>query len=237
VPRTLVIGDVHGCSAELDALLEQFHPGPDDRIVFVGDLVAKGPDSKGVVERARAMGALGVRGNHDEKCLAWRQAVRADFPGPDAPDAPGAVPTLSPTHQAVCDALDGDDWAWLESLPYWLRLPEHDAIVVHAGLVPGRPLEAQEQVHMLHMRSVRPDGSVSSRVDAGVPWGSRWPGPEEVIYGHDALRGLQRHAHATGLDTGCVYGGALTGYVLPTREIITIPAQRVWSHPDAGPQS
>jgi hypothetical protein len=230
VPRTLVIGDVHGCSAELDALLEQFHPGPDDQIVFVGDLVAKGPDSKGVVERARTLGALGVRGNHDEKCLGWCQAVCAGQPAAER------WATLSPSHQAVCDALDGDDWAWLESLPFWLRLPEHDAIVVHAGLVPGRPLEAQEPQHMLHMRSIRPDGTVSSRVDAGVPWGSRWPGPEEVIYGHDALRGLQRHPRATGLDTGCVYGGALTGYVLPTRELITIPAQRVWSKPEAGPQ-
>lgn len=221
--RTLIVGDVHGCLRELDTLLSRFERGPGDQVVFVGDLVAKGPDSKGVVARARALGAQAVRGNHDERFLAWHRAVQEGRPPPD----------LGAAARAACETLNDEEWAWLASLPYVLRLPEHGVLVVHAGLVPGRPLEAQEPEHLLHMRSIRPDGTVSSRVDDGVPWASRWSGPQEVVFGHDALRGLQRHAHAIGLDTGCVYGGRLTGYVLPDRALMAVPAERVWSPPGA----
>jgi hypothetical protein len=218
VVRTLVIGDVHGCLRELDDLLARSGWTPEARLVFVGDLVAKGPDSAGVIARARELGGSAVRGNHDHRCLSWRDAVKAGR----------EPPPLGPSHRAVCEALTEDAWTWLEAQPHHLRLDDVNAIVVHAGLVPGRPLEAQRPEDMMNMRSIRPDGTVSRRVDEGVPWGSLWPGPLEVVYGHDALRGLQRHAHATGLDTGCVYGGRLTGYWLPDRELVSVPAQRSW---------
>lgn len=219
--RTFVIGDVHGCRAELDALLDRFGWTPQDRVALVGDVVSKGPDSRGVVRRARDIGALAVRGNHDEVCLRWRTAQKNGEP----------PPRLGRNHLAACEALDEDDWAWLEALPYYRRLADVNAIVVHAGLIPGLPLEAQEPRIMTNMRSLRQDGSPSSRIEEGVPWASRWPGPEEVVFGHDAVRGLQRWPHATGIDTGCVYGGRLTGYVLPDRALISVPAERVWSPP------
>lgn len=224
MPRTLVVGDVHGCGRELDALLERFGWQTGDSLVFVGDLVAKGPDSQGVVRRARELGAMAVRGNHDEVCLRWWRARR------DGNDPP----TLGSKHMAACKAMEEPEWRWLDALPLHVRLPEHDVIVVHAGLVPGVPLEQQKPEDLQNMRSIRPDGSATSRIEEGEPWASRWPGPEEVLFGHDAIRGLQRHPHATGLDTGCVYGGRLTGYVLPDRELISVPAERVWSAPGGG---
>ena len=75
-PQTVIIGDVHGCLTELDALLRKVRFTKGDRLVLVGDLVAKGPDSAGVVARARELGALAVRGNHDERVLSWFRAER-----------------------------------------------------------------------------------------------------------------------------------------------------------------
>ena len=73
---------MHGCADELDALLRKLQPGRDDRLVLVGDLVAKGPDSRGVVQLARERGALCVRGNHDEAVLRYRRAQLLGEPPP-----------------------------------------------------------------------------------------------------------------------------------------------------------
>jgi predicted phosphodiesterase len=222
--RTLVIGDIHGCIEELDALCEEVALEADDQVVMVGDLVAKGPDSRGVIRRARELGAQVVRGNHDEHCLHW---WRAHQNGEEPP-------SLGPKHLDVCRSLTHEDWEWLDSLPLVLLLEQHAAIVVHAGLVPGVPLDEQDPNHLLFMRSIRPDGTVTSKVGDGEPWASLWPGPEEVIFGHDAVRGLQRWPHAVGLDTGCVYGGRLTGYLLPERQLVSVPARKAWSSPGRG---
>lgn len=214
----ILVGDVHGCIDELELLLKTLRLGQDQRLVFVGDLVAKGPDSPGVVAAARELGALGVRGNHDEAVLRYLRALASDQPRPRAKAG----------HIEVAKLLQPDDWRYLEALPTWLRLPELHTLVVHAGLVPGVPVEAQTQENLLTMRTLRPDGTASSKLHDGQLWGELWRGPEHVVFGHDAISGLQRHPFATGLDTGCVYGGALTALVLPENRLITIPAKRAY---------
>ena len=76
-PKVITIGDVHGCVDELQDLLRQcdYHPG--DLIVFLGDLVSKGPDSISVVQMSREIGAIGVRGNHDFEVIRWHQAIKS----------------------------------------------------------------------------------------------------------------------------------------------------------------
>jgi hypothetical protein len=108
----------------------------------------------------------------------------------------------------------------------YVELPDLNTVVVHAGLVVGLPLALQPRDLVTNMRSIRPDGQPSKRVDAGVPWASTWPGPRHVVFGHDAVRGLQRHPFATGLDTGCVYGGSLSALILPERRLVSVPARR-----------
>ncbi|HEX8539808.1 MAG TPA: metallophosphoesterase family protein, partial [Cystobacter sp.] len=182
--RTLFIGDVHGCAEELDALLEECGYRPGDRVVLVGDLVAKGPDSAGVVRRARERGMLAVRGNHDEHVVRWHKGLMPKHK------------KLKPEHKQVLDTLVDADWAYLESLPLHLPFPEFNVRVVHGGLVPGVPLEKQEPELMLTLRSITSEGEPSKKLEAGVPWASLWRGPEFIIFGHDALRGVQRHSHA-----------------------------------------
>ena len=221
--RTLFIGDVHGCASELDALLEECGWQPGERVVLVGDLVAKGPDSAGVVSRARELGLQAVRGNHDEHVLRWHQGHQK----------PGKK--LKPEHQQVLDTLTPEDWKYLDSLPLYLRLPELNAIAVHGGVVPGVPLKEQRQEHLLNLRSITLDGKPSKRVADGWPWASLWKGPELILFGHDAVRGLQRHKHAYGLDSGCVYGGRLTAYVLPEGRFYSVPAKRAYLNMGGSP--
>ena len=210
--RTLIVGDVHGCLGELEDLLA--FTGlvrKTDRLISVGDLVAKGPDSHGVLKLMRDWDATAVRGNHDAHVLKFRT---------------GGEKEMKKEHRATARTLTEPDWKYLESRPVFLRLP--GMILVHGGLVPGIPLEEQEENAMINMRSLDADGHWSKKIEAGVPWASKWMGPERVIFGHDAVRGLQRWPHALGLDTGCVYGRKLTGLLLPDDELVSVPARREW---------
>jgi hypothetical protein len=220
--RTVIVGDVHGCLDELQELVERCGDPRGTRYVMVGDLVAKGPDSRGVIAWARASNADAVLGNHDAAVLRAR-----DWATDPAPKA---------YHAAVAATLDADDWTWLEARPVWLGLDGGDDprpgprsyLVVHGGLVPGVPLEAQERHYLMNLRSITTDGLPTQKLE-GSPWASLWKGPPHVVFGHDAVRGLQRHRWATGLDTGCVYGGALTALVLPKGELVSIPARRAYA--------
>jgi len=219
--RTLIVGDIHGCREELEDLLRESGWEEGDQLVSVGDLVAKGPDSLGVVRLMQRLGGSAVRGNHDQHCLVWW----------DAKHAGDELPELRETHQQVADELDDEDWAWLADRPLWLELPEYDALVVHAGLIPDLPLEEQDPYDLMNMRSILSDGTGSKDYDQGTPWAERWPGPRLVVFGHDAVRGLQNHPHAVGLDTGCVYGGWLTGLWLPGRDLVAVPARDSYTRP------
>jgi diadenosine tetraphosphatase ApaH/serine/threonine PP2A family protein phosphatase len=212
---TFVVGDVHGCVDELEALLRLAGVGPRDALVFVGDLVAKGPDSQAVVQLARERRARSVLGNHDAHLLAGHAGEKV----------------LKGSHAAVARSLTARDWAWLAALPLWLEV--NGALVVHGGLLPGvRPARQPRHV-LLNLRSITPDGKPSTRVDGGVPWASLYRGRRRVVFGHDALRGLQRWPRALGLDTGCVYGKALTGVWLGEDRLVSVEAEREYCPPIA----
>ncbi len=180
--------------------------------MFVGDLVARGPDSLGVLDVARRTGALIVRGNHEQKLLDWRN---------------GEDVVLGRVHMDVARALRDVDWSLLETSSLWLDLPEHGARVVHAGVLPGVAMEHQDPHTLLHIRTVGVRGMKKSSVKArGIPWASLYAGPPQILFGHNALGGLQLHPWATGLDTACVYGGRLTAMVLKRDERVPLSMSR-----------
>ncbi|KAL3808689.1 hypothetical protein ACHAXA_000175 [Cyclostephanos tholiformis] len=215
-PRVIAIGDVHGCIDELKALLKKcdYHPG--DTIVFLGDLVCKGPDSLSVVQMAREVGAIGVRGNHDFEVVRWHQAIKS---GADPP-------VIGSEHYHVASALSTADLKWMYSLPWFISSSHLNALFVHAGFVSGIRLAKQNPRLMMNMRSILPDGTVTSKFFNNWPWARLWDGPQTVFFGHDADRGLQQYEHAIGLDTGCVYGGKLTACILPERRLVSVNAKR-----------
>lgn len=63
-----------------------------------------------------------------------------------------------------------------------------------------------------------------SRYYQDYPWARTWQGPQTVLFGHDARRGMQAYDQALGLDTGCVYGGNLTACLIPGKQIVQVPA-------------
>jgi hypothetical protein len=216
--RTIIVGDLHGCRDELDSLLGWVGFGSGDRLVVVGDVATRGPDPRGTVRLLRQLGAVGVRGNHEDRLLA-----RID----------GRLARRDPYQGLVGRAareLREKDVEWLRALPLWLDLPEHGLTVVHAGLLPGKAIREQTPETLMYLRTIEHDGE-------RVPWAEAWDGPPHVVFGHHAVLGLQVHRAATGIDTACVYGGRLTALVLrrgehppPARDrldaLVSVPARR-----------
>jgi hypothetical protein len=221
---TVIVGDVHGCAGELEELLETLFFAPQtDRLAFVGDLVARGPDTPGVLALARRFGGAVVRGNHEEKLLAGHLRGKP----------------LGTEHARVADQLSADDWAMLEATPLWLDLPEHGLRIVHAGVLPGTPVDRAPPDALLRMRTIDARGRWSDEPGAGPLWGSRYEGPPHVVFGHHARAEPQLHEWATGIDTSCVYGGRLTAVVLGAgekmprgaaarRTLRSVPARRAY---------
>lgn len=206
--RTLLVGDVHGCHAELLLLIGEAKLKKSDRLVLVGDLIARGPESGKVVELARAWNALSVRGNHEAHLLNWRH---------------GSKVKLGAAHQKAVAQLSEADWAYLEAAPVTLDLPKHGVRVVHAGMDPRLPWDKQDVDVLITIRHVKNDDHAGE----AIPWGGLYQGPPHVVFGHDARAGLQIHACCTGLDTGCVYGGMLTGMLLEAGQSVpSDPAER-----------
>jgi len=230
--RLIIVGDVHGCITELQKLLEttNFQAGRDT-IILVGDLVNKGPGSLEVIRLARNLGALCVRGNHDDELLeAWYKSGRYKQ------GLPNGYP-----HDAVFKVSQGDI-RWLQELPLSLSFPWLQMRVVHAGLVPGVPLHQQKFKDLLWMRDLQQgeDGTwigLQRPRTGSQPWAAVWKGPEHIVFGHDAKRQLQQERFATGLDTGCCYGKKLTALVVDCedfeqRTIMQVPAARMYEVPE-----
>jgi hypothetical protein len=211
--RTIVVGDVHGCRDELERLLELVKYDDADALFFLGDLLSRGPDPLGVLSIMRRTGARSVRGNHDDVLLKWHAAKRAG----------GEAAPLGKAKRKIAEQLESPDWAVLEALELWIDIPAHDVRLVHAGVVPGVPMEKQLESSILSMRYLGPSNEPIEKIggygevvekDGVVLWGRRYQGPPHILFGHNAQHEVQLHPWATGLDTAVVYGERLTAMVL-----------------------
>ncbi len=223
--RTIIVGDVHGCREELEELLSLVRYGEGDDLFFLGDLLSRGPDPLGVLAIVRRTGARGVRGNHDDALLQWHLQKEAGHE-----DAP-----LGKSKRKLAEQLQSADWAVLESLQMFIDLPSHELRLVHAGIVPGLPMNAQPREALLSMRYLGPNNEPIEKIgehgeaaekDGIVLWGSRYVGPPHVVFGHNAQREPQIHPWATGIDTGVVYGERLTAMVLEDGQRVPAPPRR-----------
>lgn len=214
MPRTVVVGDIHGCYDELQDLLGRVGLGRDDRLVCVGDLVVKGEKNREVLDLFMSDARFSsVLGNHDRAVLRGLRDAAAPLK-PTQRRCVGELQTGAARYEA-----------YLASLPLTLDLGTH--IVVHAGLRPGVAPDAQDEDDLVELRTLGPD-----RTDrAGVPWYEVYDGPQTVLFGHWPAYPLRRGPRALGLDTGCVYGFQLTAYVIGEDRLVSVPARRAYSSP------
>ena len=228
--RVIVIGDVHGCLAEFQELVDKVNPGKGDRVYCLGDFMDRGPDPVGCIRFARERGIQAVLGNHEEKHLRWRRHEdrRAADPKYKNPMRP-----MGDTRIAENAALTTEEVEWLRACPVTLE-PLPGWILVHAGLFPGKTL--QEQVNdkdlrdkMIRLRWVDKDGEFVPLEDdtspdgppGSVPWMAVYDGSHNVIYGHAVHSYTTPRIHERpqgvrtyGIDTGCCFGGRLTALIL-----------------------
>lgn len=240
-----IIGDIHGCRAELETLLTALgyvverdglgRPAgarhPEGRTaVFVGDLVDRGPDSPGVLRLVMGMVAAGaalcVPGNHENKLGRYLKGRKVQ-------QTHGLAETVE--QLAKEDAADPDFrrrvQEFIDTLVSHYVLDGGALVVCHAGL--------PEKYHGRtsgRVRSYALYGDTTGETDefglpVRYPWAEEYRGRAAVVYGHTPTPTASWLNNTICLDTGCVFGGKLTALRWPERELVDVPAERVWYEP------
>ncbi|MDQ2584701.1 protein phosphatase [Saccharothrix yanglingensis] len=225
-----VVGDVHGCRVELDHLLRELGHSPDGghpegrTVVFLGDLVDRGPDTPGVLRLAMGMveagTALSVRGNHEEKlvrALQGRNVQVAHGLRESLDQLARETPAFRARVLEFCDSLE----------PHHV-LDGGRLVVAHAGLP-----ERYHGVRSPKMRALALWGQSTGEHDergfpVRHPWAREYSGAAMVLYGHTPVEEPEWVNGTLCLDTGCVFGGRLTALRYPERELVSVPARRTW---------
>ncbi|MEU1708761.1 polynucleotide kinase-phosphatase [Streptomyces sp. NPDC005706] len=227
-----IIGDIHGCAAELEALLAElgYADGvhPEGRTaVFVGDLVDRGPDTPGVLRRVMSMTASGnalcVPGNHENK-------YGRHLKGRKVQHTHGLAETIEQM-EGESEEFRAEVRRFLDGLVSHYVLDGGRLVVCHAGLPEkyhGRT-SGRVRSHALY-------GETTGETDefglpVRYPWAEDYRGRAAVVYGHTPVPEATWLNNTICLDTGAVFGGKLTALRWPERELVDVPAERVWYEP------
>ena len=215
--RVFAIGDIHGCAGELETLLAGLQLSPGDTVICVGDYIDRGADSRGVIdlvldlEKRPGLATVFLRGNHEDMCLAYlgcggHYGEAWMVNGGTATLRSYALDARAPGTEARA-SFPAKHLEFLERLPLWHRTD--GCLLVHAGIRPDRPWEQQEEEDILWIREefILAPHSL----------------PETIIFGHTPRRTVFVDLpYKIGIDTGCVYGGGLTGLELHERRLYQV---------------
>ncbi len=206
-PRTIAIGDIHGCSAALDALVEAIRPGPDDYVVTLGDYINRGPDSRGVIERLIALKdrcrLVPLLGNHEEMLF---EALAKRYPFEYFLRVGGAATLDSYGPDRKLSLIPDDHLEFLKSCLDYHETTSH--IFIHASYECDLPMDEQT-APILRWESVR--HSVPELHFSG----------KTVIAGHTSQKDgeILDVGHVKVIDTYCYGGGWLTALDIHTGEV------------------
>ncbi|TCU87414.1 polynucleotide 3'-phosphatase /polynucleotide 5'-hydroxyl-kinase /polynucleotide 2',3'-cyclic phosphate phosphodiesterase [Curtobacterium sp. PhB42] len=233
-----VIGDVHGCRSELEALLgrlgwtllrdeagrpvDAVHPD-GRRALFLGDLVDRGPDSPGALRLVMGMvrngHALAVPGNHEDKL------VRA-LDGRKVQTSHGLAETLA---QLAAESEDfrAEVREFCRGLVGHLVLDDGALVVAHAGMLEQYQGRASGRVRSFALYGDTTGESDEYGLPVRLPWADSYRGSAMVLYGHTPTVDAEWINGTMCLDTGCVFGGKLSALRYPERELVQVDAERV----------
>lgn len=227
--RTYAIGDIHGhldLLQDLHARIAQDQGGDDAPIVHVGDLVDRGPDSKGVIEYLRAgieadKNWVVLKGNHDRMFTGFLadikhhdEGLRADLSylhykiGGGATLASYGVKNaadrrIKPVHAEAAAAVPQIHRDFLESRPTFFNRGQ--VMFVHAGVRPEVPLDQQTETDLLWIRGA----FLEDRRDYGPL----------IVHGHTAIDRPRHYGNRINIDSGAAYGGPLSAVVIEGRDV------------------
>ena len=231
-----IIGDIHGCCDELEELLatlgyvngENGYAHPDGRkVIFLGDFCDRGPRNVDVLKLAMKMigsgNALAVPGNHDNKLLRYLK-------GNNIQKTHGIEQTIAEI-DVTDDAFKAETVKFLDSLISHYVLDDGRLVVAHAGL-------KQEYIGRgsVRVREFCLYGETTGETDSyGLPvrldWAADYRGRAMVVYGHIAGKEVKSLNGTYCIDTGCVFGGSLTAFRYPERDIVSVPAHKQYYEP------
>ncbi|WP_219464719.1 polynucleotide kinase-phosphatase [Nonomuraea rhizosphaerae] len=233
-----IVGDIHGCRAELETLLEGLgwvvervagravgarHP-EGRTAVFVGDLVDRGPDTPGVLRLVMGMVAAGtaicVAGNHEVKL------VRA-LNGRKVTVAHGLRESLDQLAAEPPEFVEAAR-TFMDGLLSHYRLDEGKLVVAHAGLKEAYHGRASGRVRSFALYGDTTGETDEYGLPVRYPWAEEYRGRAMVVYGHTPTVRAEWVNNTICLDTGCVFGGTMTALRYPERELFSVPAQKVW---------
>jgi serine/threonine protein phosphatase 1 len=204
--RIFIIGDIHGCLRMLKRLMDRIDWRPDrDRLIFLGDFIDRGEDSRGVIDYVLEISRLSrsvecVLGNHESIFLDYLSGadIRTFIANGGASTLNSYRSTGGSSHGVL--QIPVEHIAFLKSLRPWIEL--EDYYVVHAGMQPGVDLERQSLEDLVWIR----EPFIFSEYDFG----------KRVIFGHTPFTEPLVMENKIGLDTGAVYGNRLTCLELPS---------------------
>jgi protein phosphatase len=232
-----VIGDVHGCQDELEALLAKLGYARDEagvhrhgqgrKVVFLGDLVDRGPNIPGVLRTVMTMEkaetALCVPGNHEMKLL---RKLR----GKDVKLTHGLAQTMEQLEREPPEFRD-EVARFIDDLVSHYVLDDGKLVVAHAGM--KEPLQGRGSGKV---REFALYGETTGETDeyglpVRYPWASEYRGRASVVYGHTPVPEAEWLNNTICIDTGCVFGGKLTALRWPERDLVQVPAGKVYCEP------
>ena len=212
--RDFIIGDVHGCLGMLKRLMDKIDWRPDkDRLIFLGDFIDRGKDSKGVVDFILELTRMSphvccLMGNHEKLFLDFLNGLETNLFLMN-----GGISTLESYHikkrsNRNAPLIPPEHIQFLEDLKSWIELD--DFYVVHAGLKPGVEIKEQSLEDLIWIR----DRFIYSDFDFG----------KKIIFGHTPFRDPLVMNNKIGLDTGAVYGNRLTCLEIPGMKFHSVEA-------------